>query len=281
MPDPKRIAAILQRATHFTRETRGRTGHLIALDGATDVFAVGDLHGHLGHFQEILRRAELARHPHRHLVVQEVIHGPFHYPDGGDKSHQLLDLVAALKCEFPHRVHFLPGNHEYAQVDGRPIGRNGGDMNSTFRAGVDSAYGAQADNVFECYQAFIRASPLGLRTANRVFLSHSLPPADKQRTWSSAVLLSDAIPSKETEPGGAVYHLLWGRDLSSEAAHGFLRAVDADLLITGHIPCEDGFLAPNDVQLVLDSQEPPAGYCLFPADKPLTHAELVTCARTL
>ena len=31
------------------------------------------------------------------LVLQEVIHGKFRYPDGGDKSHQLLDLVAALR----------------------------------------------------------------------------------------------------------------------------------------------------------------------------------------
>jgi hypothetical protein len=281
MPDPKRIAALLQRAAYFTRETPGRTGHVVSLDGAADVFAVGDLHGHLGHFQEALRRADLARHPNRHLVVQEVIHGPFQYPDGSDKSHQMLDLVAALKCEHPHRVHFLPGNHEYAQAAGRAIGRNAGDMNALFRAGVEAAYGVHAEAVCAAYTAYIHASPLAVRTANRVFLSHSLPPADKLACWSYARLLADELSAEDREPGGTAYLMLWGRDLSGEAARGFLRLVDADLLITGHVPCDNGFLAPNDVQLVLDSQEPPAGYCLFPADRPLTHAELLACARTM
>src|SRR5207302_5822715 len=30
---------------------------------------------------------------------QELIHGPFHYPSGGDKSHQLVDLLAARSEE--------------------------------------------------------------------------------------------------------------------------------------------------------------------------------------
>jgi len=281
MPDPKRIAALLQRATFFTRETRGRRGHVVALAGASDVFVVGDLHGHIGHFQEALRRADLARHPNRHFVVQEVIHGPFRYPDGSDKSHQLLDLVAALKCEHPHRVHFLPGNHEYAQAAGRAIGRNAGDMNELFRAGVKAAYGGHAETVYNCYRTFIDASPLALRTDNRVFLSHSLPPADKLTVWSYDHLLADELAAKDREPGGTAYLMLWGRDLSLEAARGYLEAVDADLLVTGHIPCDNGFLAPNDVQLILDSQEPPAGYCLFPADRPLTHGDLLACARTM
>jgi hypothetical protein len=49
----------------------------------------------------------------------------------------------------------------------------------------------------------------------------------------------------------------------------------------GHIPCERGFDVPNDQQLILDCMKAPAGYCLFPTDRPLTHAELVNCIRTL
>jgi hypothetical protein len=57
--------------------------------------------------------------------------------------------------------------------------------------------------------------------------------------------------------------------------------LDADLLITGHIPCDRGFDLPNDRQLVLDSLGTPAAYCLFPTDRPLTHAELIAHVSTL
>jgi hypothetical protein len=61
----------------------------------------------------------------------------------------------------------------------------------------------------------------------------------------------------------------------------FLEKVDADLLITGHIPCERGFEVPNARQVILDCMSAPAGYCLFPADRPLSHQELVNCIGTL
>ena len=102
MPDPDRLLHTLARAAAAFRATPGRTGRLVRLPAdAADVLVGGDLHGHLGNFQALLKRADLARHPARHLVLQEVVHGPNRYPGGGDKSHQLLDLVAALKVQYP------------------------------------------------------------------------------------------------------------------------------------------------------------------------------------
>ena len=57
--------------------------------------------------------------------------------------------------------------------------------------------------------------------------------------------------------------------------------MDADLLVSGHIACDDGFDVPNDRQIIIDCAECPAGYLLFPTDRPLTHAELVGCLRTI
>jgi len=37
---------------------------------------------------------------------------------------------------------------------------------------------------------------------------------------------------------------------------------------------------PNDRQLILDSLGTPAGYCLFPTNRPLSHAELLQHVRT-
>jgi hypothetical protein len=252
----------------------------VAPAGADDVLVGGDLHGHLGNFQALLKKADLAGRPRRHLVLQEIIHGPHEYPQGGDKSHQLLDLVAALKCQYPERVHFLPGNHELAQATGRPISKSEADSNVLFLQGVRAAYGARADDVYAAYVDLIAAAPLAVRTTNRVFISHSLPSALRMDIFRLDDLLRDSRP-EDLDNHGAVYALVWGRDTRPENVAAFLAKVDADLLVSGHIPSEAGFYAPNNRQLILDSMDSPAGYCLFPADRPLTHAELLRCAGVL
>lgn len=280
MPDPDRLLRTLAKATEVFRTTPGRRGRLVALDGATDVLVGGDLHGHVPNFQKLFQLADLGNHPGRHLVLQEVVHGPFRYPDGGDKSHQLLDLIAALKCQFPRQVHFLPGNHELSQVTDRAVLKDNEDLNELFRRGVRTAYGDKAEAVDRAYRALIAAVPMALRTPNRVFLSHSLPPAPKLLPFDPQALERDTLAA-DVLPGGALHALVWGRDTSPLNVKDFLRRVDADWLITGHIPCDQGFAAPNEQQVILDSQGDPAGYCLFPADRPLTHAELVACVKTL
>ena len=78
-----------------------------------------------------------------------------------------------------------------------------------------------------------------------------------------------------TVPGGALHSLVWGRDTSLENTTAFLHKVDADWLITGHIPCPEGYTTPNSRQLILDAMATPACYCQFSTDQPTTLAELV------
>jgi hypothetical protein len=281
MPDAARMLTTLRRAIQCFRDTPGRCGHVVSLEGAEEVLAGGDLHGNIENFRRLLLVADLAQHPRRHLVLQEVIHGPFHYPLGGDKSHQLLDLTAALKCQFPGQVHFLPGNHEWAQCTDRLIAKGDLDLNQCFREGVDTAYGSRAPEVYAAYQELVRAAPLALRTPNRILLCHSLPSASRLPNFDPAVLEREVIGDVDLAAGGTVHSLLWSRDTRAETAAAFLAKMDADLLITGHIPCESGFEAPNDRQIILDSLGASAGYCLFPCHRPLTHAELVECVRIL
>ncbi len=129
----------------------------------------GDLHGHVPNFQAVYQQAELAKHPRRHLVLQEVVHGKFRYPLGGDKSHQLLDLFAALKNQFPTRVHLLMGNHELAQWTDRPILKGDEDLNLLFVNGLQEAYGEQASGIYGGLQAQAcsrRFAASAIRTAN-------------------------------------------------------------------------------------------------------------------
>ena len=281
MPDPERLLHTLRRAVQAFRDTPGRRGRVVALGDAADVLVAGDLHGNLENFRHLLRIADLGTHPRRHLVLQELVHGPHRYPDGGDKSHQLVDLLAALKCQDPGRVHLLLGNHELAQWTDRPIGKEDVDLAEQFWLGVYAAYGDRAEEVYLTYLELFAVVPLAVRTPNRVFVSHSLPSAARLPAFDPAALERDEADGSDLLPGGSVYSLVWGRDVSPANVAAFLQRVDADLLITGHIPCDQGFAVPNDRQVILDSLGSPAGYCLFPADRPLTHQELIGCVATL
>jgi hypothetical protein len=281
MPDPARLLKTLNQAVQLFKKTPGQRGRVIRLEATAEVMVAGDLHGNVDNFRRILQVADLAKHPARHLVLQEVVHGPFQYPDGGDKSHQLLDLVAALKCQFPEKVHFLIGNHELSQGTRRRIAKNDVDLNELFRQGVASAYGSKADEVYHAYEQLIAVAPLAVRTPNRVFISHSLPSAINQTPHFLAALEKSENAEADLLPGGCVHSLVWGRDVSEENAARFLKLVDADWLITGHIPCDRGFDLPNSFQIILDSLGARAGYCLFPAGQTLTRDDLVKSIGTL
>lgn len=275
MPSADRLLPLLRQAAALVRATPGRVGHLLHLSGASEVVVVGDLHGHVPNFQAVHQAADLANHPHRHLVLQELIHGPFRYGNGGDKSHQLVDLYAVLVGQFPGRVHYLPGNHELAQWTDRPVGKGDESFNAIYRRGLDAAYGAAGPTVYAAHCDLWKSLPLAIRTPNAVFICHTVLPAKNQPLFSLRTLEQTQFTDADRAAGGVVYGLLWGRDTTAPTVAAFLRKVDSDLLVTGHIPTEAGFLAPNPQQLIVDCSTSPAAYVKFCTDRTLTHAELL------
>jgi hypothetical protein len=281
MPAPERMLTFLRQALTLVRATPGRKGHVVELRDCTEVLVAGDLHGHVAHFQHLLGVADLAAHPGRHFVMQELIHGKFRYPPGGDKSHQLVDLFAALKCQYPKRVHYLPGNHEMAQWTGRTVLKADEDLNVLFEDGVRTAYGPEfGPQVYQTYLELFKACPVALKVPNGVLVCHSVPAAAVQSLFFPARLEREEYEDMDLNPGGTVHSLLWGRDVSPKTVEAFLAKMGADLLVSGHIASDAGYSVPNDRQVIVDSAEHPAGYVLFPADRPLTHAELVGCVKT-
>ena len=279
MPNPQRLLATLIQAEQAFRTTPERAGFVVRLPADAEVFVAGDMHGNLDNFRQVLQAADLGQNPHRHLVLQELVHGPFRYAGGEDKSHQLLDLVAALKCQYPERVHYLLGNHELAQWQNHRIGKGDVDQNEIFIEGVRAAYGADADAIYAAYLKLFAAANLAIVAANRVLLCHSFPNAKELESFDWALLQSETVPPEAFALHGSVHSLVWGRDLRPENARAFLQKVDADWLITGHIPCDQGFLVPSEYQIILDALGTPAAYCLFPTDRPLTQQELLGMVR--
>jgi hypothetical protein len=282
MPDPAKLLPILERATGRFRSTPGRRGGVVTVENAEDVMVVGDLHGNTPAFRQVLEVAALARHPGRHLVLQELIHGHRHYPgDMGDKSHQLVDLTAALKCQFPDRVHLILGNHELSELTGRVIAKNGKVLNEDFRLGIKTAYQPQDESIYQAYRALFAALPLAVRTPNRVFLCHTIPDPSALDTLEVELLSADSWPPEALRRGGTIYALTWGRDTAPETIDRFATMVDADWFITGHQPCDEGFRQANHRQIIIDGTAVDPTYCLFSAREPVDIERLVSSVKVL
>jgi Calcineurin-like phosphoesterase len=282
MPDPQKLLTTIRRAVELMRTTPGRSGGIITLDRAAEVMVVGDLHGNLRAFRKILVAGDLDRAVGRHLVFQELIHGPLMYPDDkGDRSHQLLDVFAALKCQYPARVHMILGNHELSELTGRTIGKEGEALNDRFQLGIRTAYGGLADQVYDAYKRLFGALPLAIRTSNRVYVCHTIPDADDLDGLDLDLLAADEWPADATSRRGTIYALTWGRDTSPETADRFAAMIDADYFITGHQPCDEGFRQANHRQIIIDGTDPNPCYCLFPANEPVSIESLLRCVRPI
>jgi Calcineurin-like phosphoesterase len=282
MPDPLKILTTIRRASALIRATPGRLGGIITLKEAADVMVMGDLHGNISAFKQLLALAALDRHPGRHLVLQELIHGPLTYPgDNGDRSHQLLDVFTALKCQYPDRVHHILGNHELSELTGRSIGKDGEGLNAKFRRGVETAYGSSAGDIHESYKTLFASLPLAIKTANRVYVCHTLPDASDVDTLDLELLKADSWPAEAMKRRGTIYALTWGRDTTPETADRFATMVDADFFVTGHQPCDEGFRRASHRQIIVDGTNPYPCYCLFPADQPVSIDSLVACVHRI
>ncbi len=265
MPDPQKILVTVRKAADLMRSTPGRSGSVITISDADEVMVVGDLHGNVPAFRQALAIAALDRHPRRHLVLQELVHEIHKYDDDRpDRSHRLVDLVAALKCQYPQQVHLILGNHELSELTGRIIGKDGYALNLRFRQGIELAYGGRTHEIYDAYLALFAALPLAVRTPNRVFICHTLPDARYLDGLDLVLLQADQWPPEAMKRGGTIYALTWGRDTTPETADRFAAMVDADWFVTGHQPCDEGFRQASHRQIIIDGTNPFPSYCLFP-----------------
>jgi hypothetical protein len=274
--------AALGQATNANLCTPGRTGCMVALTPASadEVMVTGDLHGNRENFQRILDVADLAHHPRRHVILQEVCHGGPTYPDGGGcMSHTLLEDVARLKTAYAEQVHFLLGNHELAELSGFPIQKNRRLLNAMFRLGLQQRYGADLERVRQAYFPFLRSCPLAVRLPG-VFVSHSIPEHADSRAFDTSIFgRSPQQIELCAEPG--VFDLVWGRDYRRENARAFANQLGVRVLICGHDPCPGGYAAPNPFQVVLDCCGPNACYVILPTDEEPSQAAILDRIRRL
>jgi len=272
------VLDLCRQAAEANRSCAVRQGNVVSLTpgNAEDVMIVADLHGNRLNFEKLLRVADLADNPRRHLVMQEVCHGGPEYPgeNGGCMSHLLLEDCIRLKTEFPERFHFLLSNHELAELGDFPICKSRKMLNLLFRSGINEMYGQAGEKVRDAYLAFLATCPLAVRLSSGVFISHSLPDQCDREPFDASVL-ARPLSCADYRSGSPAFKLVWGRDFRSANAEAFARQVGAELLIHGHEPCESGFSAPNARQVILDGCCSHATYLILPVGPKLSQADVV------
>jgi len=274
LPTGGEVTDLMDRAAILSRRDPMRRGNVIYLPPTGDVVILGDLHGDIENFHRVIDWASLHTHPHRYLVLQELVHGRDTDDRGGDLSFRLLEEVAAFKCRFKSQVQVILSNHDLSELTGAAIVKAGKPVNEQFRRGIANAYGPAAAEVYLAYQRFLASLPLAVRSAQGLFISHSTPSGKAVDTFDYTVFDRPLTPD-DLKAGGGAYELVWGRHHDQASADEFARATSARLLITGHQTCLPGVKAPTSRHIILTSDGPLGTFLPTSLELALPHAVIL------
>ena len=252
--DADTIVETLGTATEENQVSAYREQQVVNLPAEGDVWIAGDIHDHRRNFEKLVRGADLPNHPERHLILQELIHGDHFDRNGAEESWKILVQAAELKCDFPKQVHFILANHDLAQVHGEGIMKAGLSVCEAFNAGVERDFGDRHVLVQAALSEFLLSFPLGVRCPNGVFFCHSLPTDSEISSFDVSVFNRPLTGADYKRRVGPVYQLIWGRNISPEAAGRFADKVGAKIVVTGHQPQESGYLVNGPRHLIIGSE---------------------------
>lgn len=240
LPDADYAVRVIRDAAQLIREDPNRRGSTVHFGTAGQLVLTGDMHGNLKNFDKLQRFCNLERSPGRCVLLHELIHQEVPTGRDMDLSIDLLVKAASWKVAYPDSVFFLQSNHELAQLRGQEITKGGRSVLADFEQGVAYRYGRHAGEILDAVREYIAALPLAARTANGVFVSHSLP--DPLLLEMFDVTLFEREPAQqELAPGGPAYALVWGRFHSPEAVEYFARRLGVNYFVVGHTPQDTGY----------------------------------------
>ena len=207
--DAEAVQHSLREATQVLHDRPCRQGSIDVLPAQGRLLVSGDLHDNPFHFEALLRMAQLEEGSDRHLILHELIHGE-HLMNGMDFSYRMLLKTADLVCAHPG-VHPMLANHEIAQLMKTRVTKGHGECVSLFRDALEFTFGDQWEAVELALDEFIAAMALGVRAANGVWCSHSLPGRAVMRSFDPEIIHRRLVPSDFEKPVGGAYLMTWGR----------------------------------------------------------------------
>ena len=239
-PDARAACEYLRQAATLNLEDPEREGSLLKFGSVGQLVMTGDLHGHQGNFKKLQRFCAMERSPGRRVILHELIHGEPSVSDGFDLSIDLLIEAAAWKCEFPDNVYSLQSNHELSQLYQHEITKGGRSVIRDFQIGIQHRFGKEADEVLAAANEYMDSLPLAARTANGIFLAHSLPDPMSVEMFDPTIF--QRKPTQfDVEPGGSAYSLVWGRFHTPQTIDLLAELLNAQIFIVGHTPQEMGY----------------------------------------
>ena len=226
LPSANEVVEIFGAAGEENRLSSLRSQQTVNLPATGEVWMTGDIHDHRTNFAKLVRHADLAGHPDRHLVLHELIHGDHYDPNGAEDSWQTLYKAAELKCNFPTQVHFLLANHDLAQIQGEGIMKAGLSVCEAFTAGVKRDFGDRGDAVGFAISDFLLSLPLAVRCPNGLFFCHSLPTDGQIGEFDFTIFDRPLTGHDYQRRTGPVYQLIWGRNMTPATAAMFAEKVE-------------------------------------------------------
>lgn len=251
LSDAEAVADLLERAGEAMRSSRLRRGCCAHLPRRGRLLVTGDLHDHPVHYERIEHFARLGR-PDHHVVLHELIHGD-RLVNGVDLSHRMLARVAALVIAHPEHVHPVLANHELAQAFRQGVSKGAGDNVALFDAGLEWAFGDDAEFVAEALESFVRAMPLAVRCDNGCMISHSLPSPIAMKRFDLGVLDRALEERDYLANTGSAWLMVWGRGQTHEQIEALAQAWSVRLFLTGHAHVPSGVEVADERLVILNS----------------------------
>lgn len=250
--DADRVCELFEAAAEASMNAKHRQGSTAVLPDQGRLIISGDLHDHHDHFHRLIMLAGLADNPDRHLVLQEVIHGP-KLINKVDLSICTLVRVAALKLRFPDQVHVILGNHELAQMLDEGIMKDGVSVVEVFDDGLIYIFGNEAERVFEAMGTFIRSLLLAVRCPKQeLMLCHSLPSPMKFASFDPKVIYRQPT-DEDYHPAGSANLLVWGRHHTQAVVDQLCETWGVKQFVLGHQPADMGWEQKLPNLLVINS----------------------------
>lgn len=217
-------------------------GRIVKMPLEGEATIIGDVHGDIDSLHHVLDKSSFIEKAQRDEDVLAIFLGD--YGDRGIYSPEVYYVVLSLKSTFPDKVVLLRGNHEgpkdllaYPHDLPLHLGRKFGDKAAAIYDRLTHLFeylylAAIIDKRYVMLHGGVPSEAKGLDDVAFAREKHPTESHLEEILWSDPV---ENITGARFSPRGA--GRLFGRDVTSK----FLRLIDAQMIIRGHEPANEGF----------------------------------------